>query len=151
MLPEEERLTLESKEVLESLEYLISSMDKLLIRIKKAVLAGDLNLENHIYDSSIWNNLGLFCLRNDLPRLAGKIYTSMLETIREYERTRKVEVYKGLALNNLGIALYSGGGYTDAKRALEKAAEEDRRVYHEQASVKGKAISALSGLFPVTS
>lgn len=145
-MSQEERLTLESKRILESLQDVVSSISKLLTCIKGAVLAGSLNPENHIYDDSIWNNIGLFCLRNDMPNIAEMVYRSMLETLREYEKAKNVELYKGLALNNLGIALYLKNEYSEAKMKLREAADEDKVRYGSQASQKSKAMSALLGL-----
>jgi tetratricopeptide (TPR) repeat protein len=72
----------------------------------------------------------------------------MLRTIEQYDQQHPEDkpVHKGLALHNLGIALYNLGQLDEAKRALERAYEEDQRTFGLENAKKGLAKKALETL-----
>lgn len=142
----EEKLDATSKTIAAELNDVLLSIDTLLKDIEEAVLREDLDIEQHIFDKSIWNNIGLYGLRKKLPEVAETVFRAMLETIKKYEKKKDKTLYKGLALNNLGIALYLKGEFDEAKHMLELAAEEDKKIYGKEAPEKSRAISALAGL-----
>ena len=75
----------------------------------------------------------------------------MLATIEREEKKKSKPLHKGLALHNLGLALFSQGKLREAKECLEKALQEDRRTYGEEKAKGSLAKQALDSLFPKAS
>lgn len=118
----------------------------LLDRIRDACLSGKIDIENHIYSKSVWNTLGLFFLKNDLPRLAEKVYSNMLETIHKYDSKRGTDLFKGLANNNLAVAMYMQGKMQEAKMRFRTAKCEQKRAFGPEEAEKSMANKALKTL-----
>lgn len=125
-----------------------TNIDNALHEIDRAVMDGYINLEDHVIDKSIWNTIAMPCLDMGLSRQAEKIYGNMLTTIRKYENENvDVQFHKGLALHNLGMALYYQGKREEAKERFQEAFEEDKISFGEEAAIAGLAKRALDELF----
>jgi hypothetical protein len=146
-LLEEDVRTLVSQ-VVSELDTSISNISKALEKIQDSILKGVIDIRSEIIDKSIWNEVGIYCLAHGLYQQARAVYEAMLQTIEQYEQQHPKEkpVHKGLALHNLGIALYNLGQPDEAKRALERAYEEDQRTFGLENAKKGLAKKALETL-----
>ena len=122
------------------------NIENLLRQIDDAVEKGYLNIEDHIYDKSIWNTLGMAYLNQGLLKQAELVYRNMLKTLEKYEVAHDTKIHKGLAFHNLGIILYRQGKIKEAKELLLKAFEEDIRTYGPENASKGQAKRALDEL-----
>jgi len=123
------------------------TVEDLLRQIDEAMEKGYLDVEEHIYDKSIWNTIGMAYLKQGLLEQAELIYRSMLKTLQKYEASHNgMKIHKGLAFHNLGIVLYRGGKMKEAKEMLLKALEEDKRTYGPEGASKGQAKKALDEL-----
>jgi len=125
---------------------ILTNIENLLRDIDKAVMDGHINLNKHVFDKSIWNTIGLPCFNNGLYKQAELIYRKMLETLRKFEKEKGERVHKGLALHNLGIALYFQGRMKEAREKFLEAYEEDKVTYGEESASKGVAKKALDKL-----
>lgn len=121
-------------------------VDYLLGQINNAVEKGYLNVEDHIYDKSIWNTLGAAYLNHGLLKQAEQVYRNMLKTLEKYEVAHAVKIHKGLAFHNLGIILYHQRRRIEAKDMLLNAFEEDKRTYGPEKASKGQAKKTLDEL-----
>ena len=147
MDPKEKKLILESQKVIQELDKAIFDLHELLMRINRAVQDRSLDIQKHIYQKSIWNDIGMYCLRHGLPQLAEVVYSEMINALKRYEESREVTVHKGLAYHNLAISLYSQCRREEARIMFEKAYEEDQRTYGSDQAEEGLAREALRKLF----
>lgn len=123
------------------------NVEDLLTQIEDAVEKGYLEVEDHIYDKSIWNTIGMAYLNQGLLKQAELVYRSMLKTLEKYEASHDgMKIHKGLAFHNFGIVLYRRGKMKEAKEMLLKALEEDKRTYGPERAAKGQAKKALDEL-----
>jgi len=122
------------------------NIEDLLRQIDDAVENEYLSVEDHIYDKSIWNSLGMAYFKLGLLAQAKHIYRGMLKTLEKYEVSHAVKVHKGLAFHNLGIILYRQGQKNEAKEMFLKAFEEDIRTYGPENASKYPAKKALDEL-----
>jgi hypothetical protein len=122
------------------------NLEDTLRQIDRAVEKGYLNVQNHIYNKSIWNSLGAAYLKEGMLKQAELVYRAMLKTLEKYEAEHNQKVHKGLAFHNLGIILYRQEKLKDAKDMLLKAFEEDKLTYGSESASKGQAKKALDEL-----
>ena len=128
----------------DELNHAISTnIENALGEIDRAVMDGYINLNEHVVSKSIWNTIAMPCLNYGLGKQAETIYRGMLETIQKYESKNDIRLHKGLALHNIGMALFYQGKRKEAKERFQEAYEEDKVSYGEEAARKGLAKKAL--------
>jgi len=131
----------------DELNHAISTnIENALGEIDRAVMDGYINLNEHVVSKSIWNTIAMPCLKYGLGKQAETIYRSMLETIQKYENKNNIRLHKGLALHNIGMALFYQGKRKEAKEKFQEAYEEDKISYGEETARKGLAKKALDEL-----
>jgi tetratricopeptide (TPR) repeat protein len=123
-----------------------ANLENVLMQIESAMLNNVIDIKDNITSESVWNDIGAFCLNNGLNRQAEFVYRRMLETIRKKESMSGLRLHKGLALHNLGIALYSQGKYAEAKQSFIEAYEEDKVTFGESKADDMPAKKALNEL-----
>jgi tetratricopeptide (TPR) repeat protein len=132
----------------DELNHAISTnIENALGEIDRAVMDGYINLNEHVISKSIWNTIAMPCLKYGLGKQAETIYRSMLETIQKYENKNNIRLHKGLALHNIGMALFYQGKRKEAKEKFQEAYEEDKISYGEETARKGLAKKALDEYF----
>jgi len=144
----EEELREDIIKVVEGIKRTVSDIEKVLEEIRVSALNGVINIQDNVIDKSVWNDLGIYCLETGLFGQAEHVYDRMLQTIIDYEEANKIRIHKGLALHNLGVALYKQGRVRDAVQKFSDAFEEDRKTFGEIEAQRGlakKALDELSG------
>ena len=124
-----------------------TNIENALGEIDRAVMDGYINLNEHVVSKSIWNTIAMPCLKYGLVNQAETIYRRMLETIQKYENKNNIRLHKGLALHNIGMALFYQGKRKEAKEKFQEAYEEDKISYGEETARKGLAKKALDEYF----
>jgi len=114
------------------------------------VLAEGPSLKDGDLDASVWNDLGLFFLRNRMWGDAELVYRHMLKTAFEVEN-RWGHVHKGLALYNMGIAQINQKNFDEGIQNVLKAYEEDERKLGKDAAKKELAFRLKEGFLEFTS
>ena len=122
-------------------------LSTVLTRIERAMLEGVMDIHENVVSQSIWAELGNSCLQNGLYRQAQSTYENMLKTIEEWDKAHGENLHKGMALYNLGLALYYQGKISDSRRYLDRAYQEDRRTFGEDEAQGLLAKQALDKLF----
>jgi len=123
------------------------NLQKAVMQINDAIENGYVNIEDHIYDKSIWNTLGIAYLHYGLLEQAEYIYRNMRGSIEKYEVSHPdKKIHKGMAFHNLGTVLYRQGKRKEAKEMFLKAFEEDKRTYGLENASKGQTKRALDEL-----
>jgi hypothetical protein len=99
------------------------------------------NIEYHVINNSIWNDLGLFFMNkaNDYC-LSQKTYRHMLKTICKIEVSRGITLHKGLALFNLGLSQIRMNNFDEGIPNVLEAYEED--IKNAALSSKANKLSA---------
>lgn len=133
------------------IDYVNQSSSKLvgvLNKIGSAALKGTIDVKEQVIDKSIWNDLGSYFFVNGFFKYAEMVYNGMLETLRKYEAENKLRLHEGLALYNLGIALYSQGKVEEARKVIAEAYEQDKVTFGIEQAEQCPAKKALAQLFP---
>jgi hypothetical protein len=135
-------------ETISELDNVLSkNLQKAVMQIDDAIENGYVNIEDHIYDKSIWNTLGMAYLNHGLLEQAEYVYRNMLSSLEKYEVTHPdKKIHKGMAFHNLGTILYRQGKRKEAKEMFLKAFEEDKRTHGLENASKGQAKRALDEL-----
>ncbi len=146
---------LEPKDIYDEVGYVSSlllkgleMLPKALEDIDRAVMEGNLSLEDHVYSKSIWSNIGNILVLNGMLRQARLVYTKMLETIEKYEEKTGRRIYRGLPYYNLGLINFqltrlSEGSYEKARRYLNEAYEEDKLSFGSKEAESSAAKKTL--------
>jgi tetratricopeptide (TPR) repeat protein len=102
-------------------------------------------------DASVWNDLGLFFLHNQMYLDALKIYEHMLQTILNVESTKGLRIHKGLPLHNMGVAQINLRNYDEGIPNVLRAYEEDIETFGIKEAERLLAYRVKEGLFDFTS
>ena len=148
-----ESIEQEVRKAVTALNYAVTTnIGNILSRIDEAIMIGIIDIKENVIDKSVWNDIGIYYINNGLFRQAEFVYRKMLETIQKCEKRNNEQLHKGLALHNLGVALYYQGRKEEAKQRFSEAREEDRRTYGREEAKNKPAQTALTQLFgePVT-
>jgi tetratricopeptide (TPR) repeat protein len=130
------------------LDYaLTTNIENALKRIDEGVDSGAIDIRENITGYSIWNEIGGLCLSKGLFQQAELTYRKMLETIDRQEKRIKTPLHRGLAFQNLGLALYSQGKIDEARESIQKALEWDKITYGEEKAKDSLARKTLDRLF----
>ena len=128
------------------------AIDEVLSEKKKNITLKDIPGTNRKeIEASVWNNLGLYFLNNRMYLNASKIYRHMLQTIREVEQEKGVEVHKGLPLHNMGVAQINLKNFDEGIPNILKAYEEDTKTYGSKKAESQLAYRVKEGLIDFVS
>jgi tetratricopeptide (TPR) repeat protein len=136
------------KKIVTNTLELRKSIDQLLELKKQNIVLKDIAGSNRKeIESSVWNHLGIYFLNNGMYSDAVMVYTHMLEAIAEVEAKQKVEIHKGLALHNMGVAQLYLKNYDEGIPNILKAFEEDVKTFGKASAEKQLASKVKEGLF----
>ena len=102
-------------------------------------------------DASIWNELGLWFLSNQMFLDAANIYQHMLNTILKIEKEKGIVIHKGLALHNLGVAQLNMKDYDEGIPNILRAYDEDVEILGKTKADDSLANQVKEGLIAFTS
>ncbi len=130
--------------VLESRKAIANLLELKVERISIKPIAGKTKQE---IDASVWNELGVYFLNNNMFLDAQIVYQNMLDTIFKIEKEKGITIHKGLPLHNLGVAQINMKNYDEGIPNILKAYDEDVSTFGETEANKSLANQVKEGLF----
>jgi hypothetical protein len=109
---------------------------ELLDEIYKSIENVEIKIDDHVIDSSVWNNLGFSFYFEKAFLDMQAVYSHMLRTIQKIEKKENRRIHKGLALFNMGIAQTNIGNMEHGITNILLAKDEDSKTFGNLASSK---------------
>jgi len=133
--------------VIKDIERLFGALKSIEISLitKEKQIVDEFKVKSHEIDSTVWNDYGIWFLRNGDFSSAELVYKRLLD-LEKILTEKDPELHKGLPLYNMGIAQIKQRNFDEGIQNILRAYEEDIRTHGKAKAQEMLAFKLKEGL-----